>query len=78
MLTCFLHIRDGSGLILDEEGAEFPDIAAACAEAQESACELAIEQTKGGPLADGAAVELTDTDGNILLTVPLRMFLTRH
>lgn len=74
----YFHIRDGGTLIRDEEGGDFQSIAAAIAEAQESACELAIEQTRGGHLVNGAAVELTDPEGNILSVAPLRLFLTRH
>lgn len=78
MPTYFFHIRDGNTLIRDDEGADFEYIQAAFAEAELSAREIAIEQLKRGSLGDGAAIELTNSKGAVLMVVPLRLFLTRH
>ena len=66
------HIRDHGDLIRDEEGSELPDMAAAQAEARASSCDLLIEELKSGIAIPGRSIEITDTDGKLLESMPVR------
>ncbi len=61
------HIRDAAGLIEDEEGIDFPDLASAFKHALRSAQEYSAEAT---PPPD-MLFEIADTTGRTVLTVPI-------
>ena len=66
----FFSIRDALGLIPDEEGSDFSSPAAALAEAQATARDLAqqlIEMNR--PLS--AVVEVRDVKGALIASIPL-------
>ena len=62
----YFNIRDGYDLDEDEEGIELPDIEAARAEALATVEELREELADAGDIE----LEITDEEGNRLLTVP--------
>ena len=64
----YFHIKDGETLIRDQEGAEFPDLAAARLEAIKSAREALLR----GEVLNGRAIAISDERGTILDTVLLR------
>ena len=67
----FFNVRDRQGLILDEEGTELRDLAAAQLEAFLSAQDFALEDIKcGGPVLL-RQIEIADSDGRILGTMPV-------
>jgi hypothetical protein len=68
----FFHIRAGAARILDEEGLEFPDIAAARAEMRASAVDLATAALRAGVGVDERILELEDDSGHIIETFPIR------
>jgi hypothetical protein len=68
----FFHVREGDRLIDDPEGAEFPDLETAEADALVSARELlAGRLRKTGTLGD-QRFEISDEAGRVLAEVPLR------
>lgn len=72
----FFHIRDGGDLVLDEQGIDLQDVEATFSEARASARDLALQKAKAGVWSTGKAVELTDSHGKVLLSVPLQAFLS--
>jgi hypothetical protein len=61
----------GSKRIQDPEGAEFADMGAARAEAEQSARDLAAEHLRGGQAIPGNwSIEITDNIGNVQATFP--------
>jgi hypothetical protein len=77
MLLYYLHIRDGTELLLDPEGSNLPNLEAARAEAIEGARQLISEAVRtGSPLHMQRAFQIDDADGHTLLSVPRRVFGT--
>jgi hypothetical protein len=71
MLLYYLHIRDGTELLLDPEGSNLPNLEAARAEAIEGARQLISEAVRtGSPLHMQRAFQIDDADGHTLLSVP--------
>ena len=66
MPTYFFHIRDGWGLVPDEEGMDFSNLYQAEAEGYASARDLAAADPSAIHNFAGCAVEVTDEDGVIL------------
>ena len=62
------NLRDGHGVIVDEEGIELPDILSVVCEALRSATEFAAE----APVPDGMMFEITDEAGHLVLALPIR------
>jgi hypothetical protein len=69
------HIRDGAGVIPDEEGGEFADLNAARAEACASACDLAADDLRCGQPADQWRIEIADDQGTVLDRVRITVTL---
>lgn len=65
----FFHIRDHGGVALDEEGGEFPDLAAARVEARASARDVLAARPKTQTSDNGQRVEMTDESGRVLETL---------
>lgn len=68
----FFHIRDGVGLIRDEEGMELPDIAAAHREALASARDVMLEDVKAAMSPVARWVEITDAQDRVLASIAVR------
>src|SRR5262245_46883015 len=67
----FIHIVTDHERIVDPEGADFPDLASARAEAMQSARDLmAAELRDGRPVPFGWRAQVADEDGTVVLTVP--------
>jgi hypothetical protein len=60
------HIRDDAGLIRDEEGGEFPDLARARIEACASARDLVADDLRCGRSAPARRIEIADEGGTVL------------
>ena len=65
------NIRDSAGLILDEEGSELRDMAAARHEAHASARDFAMDDLRGGRTIDARRIEITDDGGTVLETIAI-------
>jgi len=71
----FLNVRANNTLLLDEEGGEFPDLAAACIHAMRIALELARKYPRapGNQLASyPLALEVMDQRGALVFRTPIR------
>lgn len=63
--------------VADEDGAEFPSLAAAKAKAIEGARELIAEHVRiGRPVNLSHRVEVADDDGRVLAVIPFRELFT--
>ena len=66
----YLHVHDGKDAILDPEGSELPDVAAAHEEALAAAREMVADGLRGGKNRAGWRFEIFDQDGAPVLMVP--------
>jgi len=66
------NIREGTEVISDEEGSEFPNLMAARAEARASLRDLAGEDIRSGRPAHAWRVEIATHGGTVLHTVGAR------
>jgi len=64
-------VRDIRGVVRDDEGSELRDLAAARLEAFLSARDFAIEDIKRGGPVMLRQIEIADSDGNVLGTMPV-------
>lgn len=74
----YLHVKNGTEIHQDDEGFEFPDVAAARAEALECARELLANALRSPHETAPDCVILADAAGRELATVPLREALPRN
>ena len=63
----YFNVRAGSALTLDEDGAEFPDAAAAVHEARIAVLELAKDRLRNG--LDAISIDTCDSTGRAIATV---------
>ena len=70
MSRYYLHLRNEGEFIKDLEGADFPDVEAAKVEAVRSAREIPEEIWSGSPVHLRDSVEVADSEGRTVLTVP--------
>jgi len=70
MARYYLHIINGGGYSEDPEGQELPDLDAARTAAIEGMRSLLSEEARQGQLDLSGRIDIADTDGNILLSVP--------
>lgn len=68
----YFHIRDKSGLIRDERGAEFDNLGEAYLEAVKLARSVAADMYEVGDVVVGQTIEVSDRWGTVLASVPLR------
>ncbi len=68
----FLHIRNSTGLTVDEEGHEFPDLAMAEAEAINGIRSVLAEDLRSGVLDLRGQVEISDEAGKLVRIVRFR------
>ncbi len=66
------HVRDGDSLLEDLEGAEFPDLDAARADAVAASRDVLAERIKAGLPLGGLQFEIRDEAGRLVATVPIR------
>jgi hypothetical protein len=66
-----LNIRDGDNVVLDHEGCELPDIAAALEEARLCARELAVDRIRSGRSLSNELIEVV-REGDIVASVSVR------
>jgi hypothetical protein len=59
-------------VVMDEEGRELPDMAAAREHAIEGARSLMAEQIMAGRLRLQHRIEVADEEGRVLMTIPFR------
>jgi hypothetical protein len=71
----FLHVRDGEAFIEDPEGGNFPDIAAAHAEAIASLQEIVADRLEAGKKPGSLQVEICDDRGHLLATISSKAVL---
>jgi len=67
----FLHLDSEDGRIVDGEGSELPDGAAACEEALEAARHMWAEAILRGKDLSRNSIVITDTGGLTVAVVPL-------
>ena len=71
----YFNIRSSTGLIVDPDGTDLPDLAAALTEAERSARELLADLLKAGATLDGQVFEISDDSGELLARLPFRNVL---
>jgi len=74
----YLHQQTASGIIEDPDGTEVSDLAAARHEAILAARQLLANAILHGVAPLGAAFQISDEAGQVLLTVPFREALPPH
>jgi hypothetical protein len=74
----FLHIKDGTYLIRDEEGVELPSAAHARAEALASARDLCADAIRAGKDITADAYVIADENGSHLTFMPFAEALPRR
>jgi hypothetical protein len=72
MTRYYFHLRSGEETAKDCEGAEFPDLDAACKEARTSAREMVADAVRQGKERTADAFVIADESGQELATVPMR------
>jgi hypothetical protein len=73
--SLFFHIRDDDGIIVDEEGMEFPSAVAARQEAEASARDLLAEMVRSRRRVANRILEVADEHGTIVDAFPLKALL---
>ena len=68
----FLHLRYRDEFIEDAQGVEFPDLAAAQADARVAARELLADRMEADSALSDQQFEICDEAGQLLATVPFR------
>jgi hypothetical protein len=75
----FIHVFNGSQVISDPEGGEFPDLDAAVAEAAQGAREIIVDHLRQGkPVPARWEVHLADEDGAVLEVLPLAALVATY
>jgi hypothetical protein len=72
MAKYYFHIRRGSDIARDPEGAEFASLTLAHDEAVAAARELLAQAVMRGDIVDGHAFEITDEDGKVVDSIRFR------
>jgi hypothetical protein len=78
MAIFYIDLRDGRGLVPDEEGAEFDHIDAALDEARASAQDLIKQYAHDQDAVSGARVEVRDVSGRTVAAVRVRDVLAHR
>lgn len=73
----FFNVRDDAHFLPDKEGTELPDLDAAFEEARASAREIAADILRTNEVIDGRQIEISDGDGKVLGSVPIREVVGR-
>jgi hypothetical protein len=72
----YFNIYDHGRLIVDEEGTDLPDVAAARKEAEEGARELLADALRAHTEINGKSMEILDASGNLIATLKVRDVLS--
>lgn len=73
MTHYYLNIINGTGFVRDQEGEEFPDLAAARHKAEESVWSILSDELKTAGLINlQGRIEIADQHGSVVLTLPFR------
>jgi hypothetical protein len=75
MSRFYFHIRQGNGLLVDDEGMLLCDAAAASAEAFQSTRDLSQASIRAGKGLDGSLIVIMDEQGRTLGPAGLRRLL---
>lgn len=78
MTRFYFHIRMGDRIVIDQEGSDLPDPAAARAEALASARQILADAIRSGNDATPEAFIIADCEGRELETVPLAVVLPKR
>ena len=70
-----LNIRNATGLIIDEEGAEFSNLKAARKEACASAADMLTDDLRGGGPISKQRIEISDDTGALVASVGFSVLL---
>ncbi|MPR12980.1 DUF6894 family protein [Microvirga tunisiensis] len=70
-MRCFFHLVNGHETVLDDEGVEILDLAAAHAFALQAIEDIRNEAIQAGASWQGWRLDVVDTSGNVLLSIPL-------
>ena len=73
----YFHLRAGDELLIDDEGADLPDLSAARREAAQAARELLAEAIRAGKEEIPEAFVIADEDGRALDVVLLAAVLPK-
>lgn len=68
----YFHIRDGAGLIRDEQGAECASVSEAHNEGTKLAQCMASDMHEIGAVVDSQTIEVADQNGIVVVSVSLR------
>ncbi|MGV8856890.1 MAG: DUF6894 family protein [Devosia sp.] len=71
----YFNIRGDSVVLKDLEGTSFPDLAAAHLEAISAIREILADLLTSGKMVDGQKMDICDSAGNILETIPFKAVL---
>jgi hypothetical protein len=66
----YLHVCNGNGFVEDEEGTEFPDLAAARLAAIDGLRDILAAEVRAGVLRRASFIEIEDEAHRLVLTVP--------
>jgi hypothetical protein len=66
------NVRQGTSVIRDEEGEEFPDLESAQFEARMSAREMLLECIESGCELDGREIEIVDESDKVIGSMKVR------
>lgn len=73
MTHYYLNIQNGNGLTRDDEGEDFPDLAAARQKAMEGVRSILSDEIKSAGSMDlHGCIEIADESGAVVLTLPFR------
>ena len=67
----YFHVRTQDCLVIDDEGTDLPDIAAARGEARESAKDFIMDDLRGGEPVFGRLIEITNGAGVLIEAMPI-------
>jgi len=75
-MRCFIHVVTGERFLRDEDGADFPNLQAAAAEAAQSARDLMAEELRNGNVLPVSwKVLLSSPDDTVLMSLPFSQFV---
>jgi hypothetical protein len=66
----YFHVREGAAFTEDIEGVELASNEEALEEAREAARQMVAEMVRNQEAIDGKTFEVTDGDGNLLMSIP--------
>ena len=70
-----MNVRNATGLIVDEEGADFPNLKAARVEARACAIELLVDDLRGGGPVREQRIEISDDNGAKVASIGFTVLL---